>query len=264
MAVVVLTGAAGSPGVTTTAISLAAAWPRPALLVEADPSGTSAILPGYLRGQVPAYSGIVEAAVALRQGRLAAALPGLLMDLPELGATLLPGLATPAQRLTLAHEWATLGPELTALARARELDLIVDAGRLGGAGYPHALLHLADLVAVVTRSSLRSIHATSSWLTELNRELPDPQRVQIILIGQGRPYSAAEIAKHTGVRIVGALGWSPEDAAVLSDGARPPRKPGSLGADAARLAVAITTNLPGEFPATPASVSGSSRELAHA
>ena len=45
MAVIALTSASGSPGVTTTALGLALLWPRPVLLVEADPTGGSACSP---------------------------------------------------------------------------------------------------------------------------------------------------------------------------------------------------------------------------
>ena len=50
MAVVALASASGSPGVTTTALGLALLWPRPVLLVEADPTGGSGLLAGYFRG----------------------------------------------------------------------------------------------------------------------------------------------------------------------------------------------------------------------
>ena len=46
MAIVCLTSASGSPGVTTTAVGIAFCWPRPALLVEADPTGGSGVLAG--------------------------------------------------------------------------------------------------------------------------------------------------------------------------------------------------------------------------
>ena len=49
MAIVVLTSASGSPGVTTTAVGMAFSWPRPVLLVEADPTGGSGILAGTSR-----------------------------------------------------------------------------------------------------------------------------------------------------------------------------------------------------------------------
>ena len=48
--VVALASASGSPGVTTTALGMALLWPRPVLLVEADPTGGSGLLAGYFRG----------------------------------------------------------------------------------------------------------------------------------------------------------------------------------------------------------------------
>jgi hypothetical protein len=50
MAVIALASASGSPGVTTTALGLALLWPRPVLLIEADPTGGSGLLAGYFRG----------------------------------------------------------------------------------------------------------------------------------------------------------------------------------------------------------------------
>ena len=50
MAVICLTAAAGSPGVTSTVLGMALCWPRPVLVVEADPTAGSAILAGRFRG----------------------------------------------------------------------------------------------------------------------------------------------------------------------------------------------------------------------
>lgn len=50
MAMITLVSASGAPGVTSTALALASSWPRPVLLVEADPSGSSALLAGFWRG----------------------------------------------------------------------------------------------------------------------------------------------------------------------------------------------------------------------
>ena len=52
MALITLCSIKGAPGVTTTALAMTMTWPRPALLVEADSSGGSAIMAGLLRGQV--------------------------------------------------------------------------------------------------------------------------------------------------------------------------------------------------------------------
>ena len=66
MALIVLTSASGSPGVTTTALALALTWRRPALLVEADPTGGSAVLAGYFRGRAAPTDSLIDLAFAHR------------------------------------------------------------------------------------------------------------------------------------------------------------------------------------------------------
>ncbi|MGK2852999.1 MAG: hypothetical protein ACSLE3_02645, partial [Microbacteriaceae bacterium] len=63
MALIALASASGSPGVTTTAMGLALAWPRPVLLVEADPTGGSGLLAGYFRGTREYTAGLIELAL---------------------------------------------------------------------------------------------------------------------------------------------------------------------------------------------------------
>jgi hypothetical protein len=50
MAVFCCVSASGSPGVTSTVLGMALCWPRPVLVVEADPTAGSAILAGRFRG----------------------------------------------------------------------------------------------------------------------------------------------------------------------------------------------------------------------
>ena len=70
MAVIVLGSAAGSPGVTTSALGLALTWPRPVLLIEADPTGGSAMLAGFFRGTTAHTAGLIDLAWAQREGLL--------------------------------------------------------------------------------------------------------------------------------------------------------------------------------------------------
>ncbi len=81
MAVIVLASAAGSPGVTTSAFGLALTWPRPVLLIEADPTGGSAMLAGFFRGTTAQTTGLLDLAWAHRQGLLADALAELPMPI---------------------------------------------------------------------------------------------------------------------------------------------------------------------------------------
>ncbi|MGK3833493.1 hypothetical protein, partial [Enterococcus faecium] len=58
------------PGVTTAAGALALNWSKPVILVEADTTKTSSIIPGLIRGQVYHSTGLTEAAVADQYGAL--------------------------------------------------------------------------------------------------------------------------------------------------------------------------------------------------
>ena len=66
MAVIVLASASGAPGVTTTALGLALVWPRPVVLVDADPVGGSAILAGFCKGTEPHNDAMIRLALAHR------------------------------------------------------------------------------------------------------------------------------------------------------------------------------------------------------
>ena len=74
MALIVLASASGSPGVSTTALGLTLNWHRPVLLVDADPTGSSAVFAGYFHGTQEPTGGLINLALALREGTLAAAL----------------------------------------------------------------------------------------------------------------------------------------------------------------------------------------------
>ncbi len=64
VAVAVLAGKA-SPGATTVAAALTLTWPRPVLLVDADPAGGD-VVPGLLPGRVSTESGLLSWSVATR------------------------------------------------------------------------------------------------------------------------------------------------------------------------------------------------------
>ena len=116
---VTLTSARTGTGVTTAAVGLAAAWPGPVLLVEADPSGYSSILAGTFAAAVPVGAGVLYAAMSARAGRLGADLAGTLVDLPGTNARVLPGLSSVAQRKSLTTPvWLALGTALRSWAEA--------------------------------------------------------------------------------------------------------------------------------------------------
>lgn len=227
MALIVLTSASGSPGVSTSALGLALAWPRPVLLVDADPTGSRSIPAGYLRGgQLPTADTIVDLAVPARQGTLTEDLPRMLIDLPGSSVQMLCGPRRHTQARALSGLWEPLAAEFKRLELTGQ-DVIVDAGRLGLEGSPMPLLLAADLTLLATRSSLPALVAASSWaptLLDSFTQRAAGANLGALLIGAGRPYRPAEVAKVLGLPVLAALPWDPPSAQVFSEGATPPRR----------------------------------------
>lgn len=244
MAVLALTSAKGAPGVSTAALAMTLLWPRAALLAECDPAGGSSVLAGYLRGTVEHSRGLLPLALAQRHNELEQALWSQTVALTDTTATdidasgsrgpdrrwLLPGLSDAAQAPSTAALWEPLGSLLASLERDHT-DVLVDAGRLGAAHAPTALLRQADLVLLVLGTSLSAVAAARARLAVLREELAVTSGtdnalagVGLLLVGEGRPYTGREIAGSLGLPVVATLAWDPASAEVLAAGATPGRR----------------------------------------
>lgn len=228
MAVITLTSASGSPGVTATALGWALSRGRPTVLVDADPTGGAAMLAGYLRGQMVPPDALLELWAAHQQGRLRAALPSLTMSLPDSAVGLLPGTRSHGQARGLVGLWEPLLAAFKALEGTGQ-DVLVDVGRLGLGGSPTPLLYGADLALVACRADLVSLSALRSWLATLHTDLEEvggSTSLGVVLIGPGRPYSEAEVGKVLapvcGGRspVLASVAWDPKAAAAFSAGAQ--------------------------------------------
>ena len=216
MSLITLTSAAGAPGVTTTALALALAWPRPVLLVEADPSGGSALLAGYLRGRIPHHRSLVDLGVAQRQGRLAEALSEVTVDLPDSSVHLIPGARSHAQAGTVTSIMEPLTTALRGLDR-NGVDVIVDAGRLGMQDYPTPLRDRADLALLLMRTTLPAVGAARGWAKKLRSEFEAAgslDNLAAVLVGEGHPYTERQVAKVIPLPIATTLAWDPVSAEV--------------------------------------------------
>ena len=223
MAVIALISAKGSPGVTTTSLAMTLAWPRPVMLVEADPSGGD-ILAGYLRGQLAMDRGLVQVAVAARQHRIVDDFNAQLLDIAKpkspVSRVLLSGLADPAQAATVGPTWDLLATHFSRLGHPDSgTDVIVDCGRLATNHPPLHVLAIADSVILVVRATLRSastakaaVEATRYGLGEAGQN-----RLGLIVIDGGE-YRSAEVAKALHVPVIATMPWRPSEAAALSDG----------------------------------------------
>lgn len=220
MTITVVCAGKTSPGATCTALALALGWPRPLLLVDADPAGGD-VVPGFLPGRVDAeQSGVLAWLVASRRASAAEAarlLPQFAVAIPEAGDLwLLPGPVTPAQGAALAGGWERISQGLEEFTRGGR-DVLVDAGRLGDTScWP--LLARADRVLLVVRPTARSVQATVHTAALLRDRLGDLDRVALVVAGAG-PYSSTEVATGLGFPSAQRLPADPRAAAGLVDGA---------------------------------------------
>lgn len=219
MAVIALASASGSPGVTTTALALALSWPRPALLVEADPTGGSALLAGFFRGARAYEAGLIE--LALSPMDVADALPQVVQPIENSTTSFIAGTRSHSQAAGLRELWEPLSAALADLEDSGQ-DVIVDAGRLGLIGSPEPLLNGADLTLLVARTGLTELSAARSWAETVRRPGSGWREPAVLLIGEGQPYRASEVTKVLGLPVVASLPDDPDAASVFHRGTTPP------------------------------------------
>lgn len=155
MGLIVVAADKGAPGVTTTALALAAVWPRTVLLAECDPAG------GDLAFRFPAADGerldprrgMLSLAVAARRGLA----PGQVWEHTQKlygGIDVLLGVTNAEQGASLSMFWGQLGRDLAAVQRA---DVIADCGRLGTDGPATDLLAEASRVLLLVRAEVAEV-----------------------------------------------------------------------------------------------------------
>lgn len=244
MALIVLTSASGSPGVTTAAVGLTLTWQRSVLLVDADPGAHQAVLAGYLGGQLATGKGLQRVAEAHRDRRpLLEVVSDETVPLTagdhasdsadsdrttDTGPSrrLLPGFARPANAGLFGPVWPDLADTFVRLENAG-VDVIVDAGRMERQGLPQPLVDRADLALLVTRSNLRCLAAARTYagvLRDQSRMAAGELNLGVLVVGEGMPYGAREIGRLLEIPVVSVLPYDPATAVAFSDGAPRPRR----------------------------------------
>lgn len=238
MAVIALTSAKGSPGVTTAALALTHVWPRPVLLIEADVAGGSSILAGWQRSTLTHDRSLLDAAIAHRHGELADRLFSFTFPIPveaaESPKRFLPAIPKADQRGTLGTLWTPLAQLVASISADAGTDVIVDAGRLGADNGPAPLLHTADAVLMVSRAHLAGISAAAATVESLKSDLgalgTGADTLALVTVGQPGPgpsgslYSPAEVRKALRTPVLGTIAYDPVAAEVFSAGATPHRR----------------------------------------
>jgi hypothetical protein len=210
----------GAPGVTTTAVALAAVWPRPVLLAECDPAGGDLVyrLPGEGGDRLDPRRGLLSLAVAARRDLQPSQLWAHAQKLRG-GLDVLLGVTSAEQGAGLEPLWGPVGSVLAGLPQA---DVIADCGRLGPDGAHYDLLAHAAAVVLVTRPSLGEVvrlrdRAAAVSLAVHQRGGQDA-RVGVLVVADHRAFSRAlaEVGQVLGaVSMLGGIAFEPRSAELL-------------------------------------------------
>jgi MinD-like ATPase involved in chromosome partitioning or flagellar assembly len=206
MAMLALASIKGSPGVTTTALALAAAsadGPE-AIVAELDPGGGD-IAARFSR---PFEPGLLSLAAAARRPgepvRLADHSQPILGDISVLVGPVAGEHADAAMRLLSERGvWHEL--------QSGETLVLADCGRLDGSSTALAIVEASTALVVVCRgilSELHHVHARLPWLRRV------AERVGLVLIGDG-PYTETEVAESLEVDVLGTLPADTNAARIL-------------------------------------------------
>jgi hypothetical protein len=260
MALIAVAADKGAPGVTTTALALAAVWPRPVLLAECDPAGGDLVyrLPSADGGRLDPRRGLLSLAVAARRGLQPQQIWEHVQKLHG-GLDVLTGVTNADQGAGLNLLW---GPVGRVLAASDEADVIADCGRLGVDGPHYDLLAEAALIVLVTRASLGEVvrlrdRATTIAAGLRKRNHPGLQ-ADVVVVGDYRHFrtSIAEIGEALSqvsapARVAGGLADDPKGADLLRGQWGGKLDKSLLIRTARDIAEGLVSRLPAAAPALP-------------
>lgn len=244
MSVIVITAAAGSPGVTTTAAALAVHWPRPVVLIEADTAAASTLMPGFFRSNLRTTAGGIEKlAFAASRGLLQASdlidpewqLSIAVHELPPIDEApipalpqghklwVVPGFAQLDVADGVTRLWPQLPPMFDALDEAG-IDVIIDLGTLRPDDERLDLVDIADLVVFIATRTMVDLNRTYRrfQLQDLVERtgLGVADRYRMVLVDPAPAVEAIPVAdfrKHV-LPVLDVLPFDPVGAATFSAG----------------------------------------------
>jgi len=224
MALIAVAADKGAPGVTTTAVALAAVWPRPVLLAECDPAGGDLVyrLPSADGTRLDPRRGLLSLAVSARRGLEPRQVWEHAQKLRG-GLDVLVGVTNAEQGTGLDPLWGQVG---TALAGMPDADVIADCGRVSSEGRYYDLLARAHAVVMITRASLGDMVRMRDRVAVVDsalRRRNGQGRVSVLVIANYKNFSAAlgEV-KHVlsggdwPAPILGGIAYEPRSAELLS------------------------------------------------
>ena len=169
---IVVGAAKGSPGASTTALALAARWPRPALLVEADPSGADLIYSLLAPGRQAMLTGqrTIMQMAASSPHAITPALVHAYTQVAEGDLRVLLGPPDPTQAGLAARCWPALARVLTNLPGTDNapMDVIVDAGRWSESPVHEELAAAASQLVTVAWPTAGDLRAAARLRDRVN------------------------------------------------------------------------------------------------
>lgn len=221
-----LVSASGSPGVSTTALGLALAWPRDVILLEADTTGYSPTLAGYFGGTVVPRSTLLDLhpGADFEEQLMNSSVP--LVETQDPTRRLVPAISNPLQGRALSSRWEALASGLYDLERAG-MDVIADLGRINAPFFATPLLRLADVSALLLRPTIPATLAASSTISHRGLNADDglsAPAFHLLTVAAPGTYSAGEVSRALRQGVIGTIPWAEKHAAVLAHGAPRPRR----------------------------------------
>ncbi len=227
----------GSPGTTTTALSLAARWPGGgrAVLVECDPAGGDLLA----RFRLETSPGLVSLAAAVRRSADPQVLWQHVQELPG-GLPVVVGPPSAEQATAALGEIAANVGALRLTADERDAVVVADCGRIDAGSPAAAVVRQADVTVLVARATDDALAHVATRLPTLARW---STRSCFVLVGKG--YPTAEVAAALGVPVTARLPHDPKGAAALGGhGKRRAVRRSALGRAAAELSHVIAAQSP--------------------
>jgi MinD-like ATPase involved in chromosome partitioning or flagellar assembly len=252
MALIALTAGKGSPGVTTTAIALAAVWPREAVLADCDAAGGDVALrlPAADGQPLRRDQGLLALAARLRTGTPAGAGCAEHVQRAVGGLPVLTGISNPGQAAALGPLWPAIADALK-VGAGDGADTIADCGRHQPGSAADEVLAAADLVLVIARPTVEGLTHLRSTLSALPVPAVGTESVPpvfvVVLDDQFSPRSA-EVAEalhagQVGAPVIGSVAFDPPGAAGLAGTPTRRLDRAPLVVSARRLAIALGTEL---------------------
>lgn len=221
-----LVSAKGGPGVTVSTLALTLAWPRPAVGLEADSRGSEWVV-GYAHQHAGAGHDLLSVHMAATRGvAMDQAIRDRVLQIADQRWLLL-GVPEPQQAGPI--DWPRVA---RAAASMPDVDVIADCGAITSAHRSSDMCAAADLVLLVVRATAAGVRAAQLSLPTLRADLRrggmGDDRLALLVVGAGRPYSSAEVAQAMGgpeqeLPVVAEMPWDPKVAGFLQSGVKTSR-----------------------------------------